>query len=75
MVGNGPHQAPVRLRLLGLQKAVVLPERLGWGRTATTHIWAQHPQLDWGFGARAQLVVVPAMPLSAGSGSGCSVGC
>lgn len=72
--GEWPPQASVRLGLLGLQKLVLLPERLGWERTASTHIWAQHPQLDWGFGARAQLVVVPAMPLSEAQALGVALG-
>lgn len=42
MVGNGPHQASVRLGVLGLQKLLLLlPERLWCGRTA----WGHHAGL------------------------------
>lgn len=80
MVGNGPDQASVRLGVLGLQKLVLLllPERLGWGRTACSHhthlgsaspaglgLWCQDPAC----GGPSHASVSSS---AAGSCSGCS---
>lgn len=54
MVGNGPHQTSVRLGVLGLQKLLLLPERLGCGRAACGH--------HTGLGSASPAVLVALVP-------------